>query len=426
VSERAVQLRWGSATDTGRVRQNNEDTALATDTLFVVADGMGGHRGGEVASHLAVEVLGEQFAEPTVDSLLAAVVEANRAVYERALGDPDLRGMGTTLCVLAPVDEDGSDDDLVAVVNVGDSRAYLYRDGELTQLTEDHSLVAEMERDGRLTSEEAATHPQRNIVTRALGIDPEVDVDTFQVVPYEGDRFLLCSDGLFDMIDDDRIAATMRRLADPTDCAQELVRLANESGGRDNITVLVVDVVDDAGKAEAASAALAGEPSTATARTDVRARPAPVAEDELAQPAASTARRTKKERRRRFTWRVAIFLVVLVAIVGAAAGAVYWQARGTYYVGFAGDDVAIFRGKPDGVLWIDPTLEETTDLERREVPAARRGDVSEGKEFSSLGAARRYVDNLERAARPPTTTTTTTSTTSTTLPAPPTSPTSAP
>ncbi|MGH2477127.1 MAG: protein phosphatase 2C domain-containing protein, partial [Candidatus Limnocylindrales bacterium] len=163
-------LRWGGATHVGRVRSTNDDNYMARDDigLWAVADGMGGHRGGDVASAIASEAVGRSFAEHTVDGLVEAIEQANQAVYETAAGDPDLTGMGTTMVALAVVDEDG--DEVLAIANVGDSRVYRYSVGELEQLTDDHSLVADLVREGSLSPEEAAVHPQRNIVTRALGV----------------------------------------------------------------------------------------------------------------------------------------------------------------------------------------------------------------------------------------------------------------
>ncbi len=433
--------RWGAATDVGRVRSNNQDAPLAVEHLFAVADGMGGHKGGEVAARLAVRTLEDSFTEPTADTLVEAVRHANAAIFALASGDHELRGMGTTLTAIAPVEDDG--DETLAVVNVGDSRTYLLRDGELQQLTEDHSLVEEMVRDGRLSPSEAVEHPQRHIVTRALGIDSDVQVDSFAVIPYTGDRYLLCSDGLFGEVDESRIAATLRRLDDPDEAARELVRLANEGGGRDNITVVVVDVVEDGGRAEAASEALRGTDNTTKVHTDLAGFTSPVDEpgetDEITRPAGgkeakatpeaatkSTRKARRRDRPRRFTWRVAVFVLLFWAIVVAAAGAVGWQARNTFYVGFAGDEVAIFRGKPGGLLWFDPTFEEGTDVARSDVPAARMRDIERGKELGSLADARRYVENLEeqidREGQPTTTTTSSTTTTvATSEPAPSTS-----
>ncbi len=259
-----VRLRAGATTDVGRVRTINQDSFLVLDDrgLYVVADGMGGHQGGEVASTLAVEALRATFVGGTSDALAEAIEEANLRIHERGEADPDLQGMGTTVVAVAVVEDDEGGSLLIA--NVGDSRAYLFRDGDLTQLTEDHSMVADLVREGRITEAEAEVHPQRNIVTRVLGVYDQVDIDLWPVDVVRGDRLLLCSDGLFNEVAADQTASVLRRLSDPQEAADELVRLANEGGGRDNITVLVVDVVDDGGVAEAASSALAGEPSGLT------------------------------------------------------------------------------------------------------------------------------------------------------------------
>ncbi|HEY8058697.1 MAG TPA: Stp1/IreP family PP2C-type Ser/Thr phosphatase, partial [Acidimicrobiales bacterium] len=223
-------FRAGSATDVGRVRSNNQDSLLVREgELFAVADGMGGHQGGEVASALALETLGKAHDDPSTSTLVQAVRSANQAVFEKAGTSPDLKGMGTTLTALADVDT--SEGKRLGIVNVGDSRLYRARGDHLEQLTEDHSLVASLVRQGRITAEEAESHPQRNILTRALGIDEAVAVDSWEVEPVPGDRFLICSDGLFNEVDEGRMIATLRRFDDPADAARELVRLANEGGG---------------------------------------------------------------------------------------------------------------------------------------------------------------------------------------------------
>ncbi|HEV7722970.1 MAG TPA: Stp1/IreP family PP2C-type Ser/Thr phosphatase, partial [Iamia sp.] len=248
-------FRVGSASDVGQVRSNNQDSKLVADhvRVYAVADGMGGHQGGEVASAIAVETLEATITDPTTASVVEAVKEANRRIFSRAADTDELRGMGTTLVAIALVDQD-TDGEEVAWVNVGDSRAYLLRDGELHQLSRDHSLVEDLRRGGQLSDEEAAVHPQRNILTRALGIDTEVEVDSGAVLPFRGDRFLLCSDGLFNEVDRTTLIATLSDGGDPDAVAAELVRLANAGGGRDNITVVVADVIDDGGRSERAAA----------------------------------------------------------------------------------------------------------------------------------------------------------------------------
>jgi serine/threonine protein phosphatase PrpC len=379
-----TRFAWGAASDTGRVRKANEDSFLVVDGLFAVADGMGGHQAGEVASHLAVEALQESFTAAGTDVLVGAVENANHTLVSRSMEDPELAGMGTTLVAMALVDSGGRD--AIGVVNVGDSRLYLMSDGVLTQITEDHSLVATMERQGRITAAEAAVHPKRNILTRALGIDGSVLVDSWEILPVIGDRYLLCSDGLFNEVDDNRIAATLRRLADPDEACRELVRLANESGGRDNITCAIVDIADDSGR----------DPDADVSR---RVRTShtggdPVVSETPSRDEATSVRSSSRRVGGSLTWRVAAFAAAFVFVVVVAFAFIWWTGTQTWYVGVSGDNVAIFHGKPGGVLWIDPRLAETTSLLVSDVPAVARPDVDAGVEQPSLSAAHKYVDNL--------------------------------
>jgi protein phosphatase len=371
------------------VRAANQDSALAVEGLFAVADGMGGHRGGEVASDVAINALREQAPILTSTDLLDAIHVANDAVVARSVDDPALRGMGTTLCVLALVE--AGEQARLAIANVGDSRVYLFAHGELEQMTDDHSLVAALVREGRLSPEEAESHPQRNILTRALGIDTDVLVDAWEVIPAVGDRWVLCSDGLFNEVSEDQIAAVLRRLADPSDAAHELVRLANEAGGRDNITVLVVDIVDDPGHAAIAP----GATSTVARRavSDVAgfgspAFPVPAAPD-------SDIGRTENgegraPRPRRFTWRTAAFLIALFAIVGVAFGAIVFYARHSWYVDLADDSTAvIYQGRAGGVLWFEPT--EVTRVPVPPLNEAQRVALTRRAALDSRAAAEEYV-----------------------------------
>ena len=438
-----TRLHSGAATDVGRVRRNNQDHYLVEEPLFAVADGMGGAAGGEEASRTAVAALKSAFeADPTADGLADGVRNANRAVWEKARERPDLRGMGTTMTAVALVTHD-TEGEVLAVANVGDSRVYLLRDGELAQVTDDHSVPEELLRAGRLTPEEAAVHPQRNVLTRALGIEPEVEVDCYPIIPYKGDRLVLASDGLFNEVDHDGIASVARRKRDPQEAAAELVRLAREGGGNDNITVVVVDVVDDDDRSAKASAALA---STAAGRsksasdgtvpggTGTRTPGGPVAERARVAgpppaartgavgsptgtpppsalggpppgpvPAAAGPHRTQP----RVTLRVAVFLVAVLVVVVAAIAAVGFFARGGYYVGVDDQEVVVFKGRPGGLLWFAPTVEERTGVAVGDVLPARVQDLRDGKEYSSLSDARRYVANLKNEATPVPTTTTT-------------------
>ncbi|MDH4144792.1 MAG: Stp1/IreP family PP2C-type Ser/Thr phosphatase [Acidimicrobiia bacterium] len=237
-----MALRGAAATDVGRVRSVNQDGALLAEHLYVVADGMGGHRGGEVASSLALQTLQVASAAGpfgSIDELVDAIDVANRTVFDGSRRDPELRGMGTTLCGLALV-RDGA----LIVVNVGDSRAYRLRERTFTQLTVDHSLVQLMVDEGQISPDEADSHPHRNILTRALGIEEDVTVDIFPEQALAGDRYLVCSDGLFNELSDYTIATTLVDEPDGQLAAQRLVEMANEHGGRDNITCLVVDALD--------------------------------------------------------------------------------------------------------------------------------------------------------------------------------------
>jgi serine/threonine protein phosphatase PrpC len=222
-------------TDVGRQRSANEDSLVLRPPFFAVADGMGGARAGEVASAIAAEAFdGATAAGEAAEAQLARILrEANRRIYDLAVTDESHRGMGTTLT--AAKVHDGE----VSLGHVGDSRAYRMRDGELEQITRDHSLVAELERSGQITPEAAEHHPQRSIITRALGPEPDVEVDTYTLSAREGDLFLLCSDGLTSMISDGEVAAILRTSGTLDDAADALIKAANQSGGKDNITVVL-------------------------------------------------------------------------------------------------------------------------------------------------------------------------------------------
>ena len=398
-----TRFAWGAASDTGRVRQANEDSYLVVDGLFAVADGMGGHQAGEVASHLALETLQSEFDAAGTDVLVRAVENANHTLVSRSAADPELAGMGTTLVAMALVEASGRD--AIGVVNVGDSRLYLMSDGELAQITEDHSLVATMERQGRLTAAEAAVHPQRNILTRALGIDGTVLVDSWEILPVIGDRYLICSDGLFNEVDENRIAATLRRLADPNEACRELIRLANEGGGRDNITCVVVDVVDDSGRDPNA------DPANRV-RNSHTGGDLTVADIRTSEP---TAPKTPGVIRSSFTWRVGVFVAAFVFVILSGFAFIWWTGTKTWYVGVDGDNVAVFHGKPGGVLWIQPSLAEDSDLLLANVPQSAIADVKNGVEQPSLDSARSYIENLIEMNAKTTTTTTAPSSSTTTI-----------
>ena len=238
-----TQLGYG--TDTGRKRRRNEDAYVVEPPLFAIADGMGGAQAGELASSLAAGAVREdEAAAGSGERRVAELIqEANRRVYERSSQDAAASGMGTTMTVAFVGDAN------VAFGHVGDSRAYLIRDGKLEQLTEDHSLVAELVRSGKLSPEEAESHPQRSVITRALGTDPDVDVDTFSIETAPDDLFMLCSDGLTSMVEDDVILQTIEKNRDNLQtAAKALIRAANKGGGEDNITVVFFEIGEDVGE----------------------------------------------------------------------------------------------------------------------------------------------------------------------------------
>jgi PPM family protein phosphatase len=333
-------------------------------------------------------------------------------VFDRSSSDPELAGMGTTLCAIALVDTD--EGERIAIVNVGDSRVYLLHDDEFIQLSEDHSLVEEMVRDGQLTPDEAADHPRRNVLTRALGVDAEVSVDSWSVTPRPGDRFLLCSDGLFNELHDDQISAVLRRLGAPPEAARELVRLAADAGGRDNITVVVVDVMgDDEGGAPLIGSRLdrLSDPDAAPiglGSTFVAAsEPGGSAENTHEVDDQSSGRPRRSERpRTEGRWRTAIFVVALLAVFGLAFAAIAYTARSSYFVANDRGEVVIFRGRKGGLLWFHPTIVERSGIRMGQLTDHQAELVENEKEQPDLTAAQQVLKNLRQALALPATTTT--------------------
>jgi serine/threonine protein phosphatase PrpC len=288
---------------TGRKRRHNEDAYVCRPPVFAIADGMGGARAGEVASSLAAAAVETDDVGGDGKERVAAMIQAaNRSVYERSSKDAEVAGMGTTMTV-ALVEDAG-----VTFGHVGDSRAYVLRDGALEQLTDDHSLVAELVRGGKLSAEEAVHHPQRSVITRALGTDPDVDVDTFTVDAREGDVYVLCSDGLTDMIGDDEIGEVLsERRVRLDDAAHELVRRANKAGGQDNITVIAFEVTE--------------EPDEQTLERVVeQTQPIPV-------PKEVRAAAPEPEQKKRRGWPRFVPLLLLLLAIAAAAIVLWVVAR---------------------------------------------------------------------------------------------------
>jgi PPM family protein phosphatase len=347
-------------TDTGRQRRENEDSAFASAPLFVVADGMGGAQAGEVASRLAIETFEEGLPDDgnAEQQLAGRVREANHKIYECARAEHGREGMGTTLTA-AYLDETE-----LAIAHVGDSRAYLFRDGELTRLTRDHSLVDELVRQGKLTEEQAAGHPQRSIITRALGPEPDVEVDTFSYPVHAGDVLLLCSDGLTSMVSEERVAEILGSSQTLDEAGTRLIDAANEAGGRDNITVVLFRLEDvgtdsaveqptiigkpvpsgsddagsDAASGPASSAsAIAVAPRPASSKASASRRIAPIPP---ARPSVEPARR------RRYVRPMAALVAILITLF-IVGGAGYLATRQLYFIGVDSQGiVTIYRGLP--------------------------------------------------------------------------------
>ena len=236
-----IHLSAEAASDIGKLRASNQDVLLVDDELFGVADGMGGHAGGEVAAGLAAEVLRSGFnCNRTADGLLEACREANRAIWSRAEDDAELTGMGTTLTAVALVSSGGAPE--LAVVHVGDSRVYLVQQGETHRVTRDHTLTGDLIGTGELTEAQAREHPHRHILTRALGVGPEVEPDLVHLTANSGDRLLVCTDGLFNELEEHEISSVLTSVQKPKEAAADLVRFANSRGGHDNVSVVVIDI----------------------------------------------------------------------------------------------------------------------------------------------------------------------------------------
>jgi serine/threonine protein phosphatase PrpC len=307
--------RVGAVTDPGRTRRHNEDAYVIEPPLFAIADGMGGAQAGEVASRLATAALKEAGANGGGERRISDLIqEANRRVYDRSSSDPNTSGMGTTITVALV------EDDHVSFGHVGDSRAYLIRDAQMEQLTEDHSLVNELLKTGKLSREEAETHPQRSVITRALGTDPDVDVDTFSVRAENGDLFLLCSDGLTDMVSEQSILDVVERNRGDIDGAlRALVKAANRGGGQDNITVVAFEIAEGAGALanDGDTREQALPPDDEDTLTEADAVPtvdtAVLSVDEI--QAEDKAVRRRRLRRRVVAWLAILLLIAAVAVL---------------------------------------------------------------------------------------------------------------
>jgi len=421
----------GAASDIGQVREGNEDSYLVIAPLYAVADGMGGHRGGEVASNLALETVQTLF-EQGSGTLAEQVEQANRAVFDRSQKDRSVSGMGTTLTAAL------IDGGRVHLAHVGDSRAYLFRAGELSLLTEDHTLVHKMVVEGEITEEEAETHPHRSILTRALGVDAAVQVDESDVEVAGGDRILLCSDGLTGMVSDEQIREILGRNPDPQPAVDELVKEANRAGGIDNITAVILDFVDDgSGEGSTVAAEVHHAPTQERPiprRSDITIVGAPIPEPTpeasslgtspgsapLTGPrpsragGATTATRERAARpparspspappptpRRSFGRgrKVALWggVAVAVLVLGVVGGKLYLDRQ--WFVGVSDGRVAIFRGVPTDVAGVElsSVVVETTIPAEDAQALHQYRDLPEGITADDRAGADEIVEQIRK------------------------------
>jgi protein phosphatase len=394
-------LRYSARSDRGLVRQNNQDAVYAGPRLLALADGMGGHAAGEVASSLVISALAPLDDDDPGDDLLrelhAATVAGNAAIHRHVLDAPDLEGMGTTLTAIL---FKGS---RLGMVHIGDSRAYQLRDGAFTQITKDDTFVQSLIDEGRISEEEAHTHPQRSLLLRAItGQDVDPSLTVREARP--GDRYLLCSDGLSGVVSDETLATTLASYPDPRECADRLIELALRGGGPDNITCIVADVVDiDFGEDDPIVGGAAGDgrdiaphPDSAAARASAATmtRTAPMRTVSPAPAAAAPHRRL----------RLALGVVAVLAVLaGGAVLAGTWVLQ-QYYLGARDGRVAIFQGVRGDVLGLPlQKVVETSDIALTDLPETTRNSVEDGVLVTEggLDGARQRVDLLRSSRLAP-------------------------
>jgi serine/threonine protein phosphatase PrpC len=392
-----MKITHGATTHSGQVRKENEDALLVEGRLYVVADGMGGHNAGEVASAMAIKSL-QAAAGGIIDeaSLNVALDKANEAIYEESMTNHVHHGMGTTIAALVMTD------DSVVVGNIGDARIYRWHEGNLSRITKDHSYVQELVDEGIISLEEARVHPRRNIVTRALGIDGDVEASTSTLPITVGARYILCSDGLVDEVTDAEIAAILTRHSDSQAAADALVSAANAAGGRDNVTVIVVDVADgDAAMTETG----AGEDGLSEASSESHRSAQRSSEEPPAPVVAETPPPSPTAAKRKFGVGVLLFWTGLVGIVLAVLVVFAAYGRTGYFVGYDGQDVVVYKGRPGGVLWFDPTVEAKTTLTEEDLTDELAEEIAGNPTFSNAASAQKYVNSVRDEVQPiPTTT----------------------
>ena len=397
----ALALRYSARSDVGLLREINEDSGYAGPRLLVIADGVGGHAAGEVASSVAVGVLAtldeDSPGGDLLDRLSTAVHSANNHLRDMVSGDPELRGMGTTVTALLRA---GS---RFGLVHVGDSRGYLLRGGRLQQITRDHTFVQTLLDEGRITAEEADHHPQRNVITNALDGREDVELDLSVRETKAGDRYLLCSDGLSGVVSEDTIRDTLASEASTEVAVDKLVELALKGGGPDNITAIVADVVEVETKPPSAvpvTVGAAAEGAVKHTREDTPAAKAAALRPPPAEPDDDVEVHDEDPHPRHPGRRLLLLVLVLLLLGGASYGAWRWSQT-QYYVGAEGRHVAIFRGLPQdvGPLRTSKLYDEQEDIALADLPTYQRERVRADIATNGLADARRVVRRLREQAQ---------------------------
>jgi protein phosphatase len=386
-----TRWRYASATDTGVVRQVNQDALYVDDNLAVVADGMGGHAAGEVASAMTIDIVSKTFRDqPTLEGLEGAIERANNDVLADAKANPSRYGMGTTVIAVGLVTE--GQNRVATLFHVGDSRAYQIRGGAIRQLSQDHSVVEEWVRMGKLSTEEAAVHPKRHQLTRAIGVEDRLNVDIMSLSVQVGDRVLLCSDGLTNELTDEQIAKIVSNEPDLNKAVSDLVSQANSNGGRDNTSVVLVEFDE---------VTLSENPVRKTQSSIAT----PPSERAVAQ---ASSRKPRRRLRRGFGWRTYAFIAAGAAVVVGFFAILHWYAYSSYYVGDDNGTVAVFQGAPGGVAMYQPVKVLDTTFMMNELRPADALLVQNGITQPTLEAALNEANYLHSAflLSNPTTTTT--------------------
>ena len=395
----ALALRYSARSDVGLIREINEDSGYAGPRLLVIADGVGGHAAGEVASSVAVGVLAtldeDSPGGDLLDRLSTAVQTANHHLRDMVAGDPELRGMGTTVTALLRA---GSK---FGLVHVGDSRGYLLRDGQLQQITRDHTFVQTLVDEGRITAEEADHHPQRNLITNALDGREDVELDLSVRETRPGDRYLLCSDGLSGVVSEETLRDTLAAEASTDVAVERLVELALKGGGPDNITAIVADVVEVETKPPSAVPVTVGAAAEGAVKHDrhdtpaakaAALRPAPEHQEDDDFDETGGLHRHRRG-------RLLLFVLLLLALVAAGGYGAYRWSQTQYYVGAQDAHVAIFRGLTQDVGPVrTSTLYHDEDIQLTDLPAYQQERVLADIATDGLADAQRVVARLRDQA----------------------------